>query len=1722
MPTDVGATAKQLYAEIVLRDKTGEGAASARQNAEAVGEAFDKTNSIVERTERINASAERAYERLHRRLEPLAALQEKLERDEMTLNRAREQGVINAERYERHLAQLNDEFDRNSERLQRVSERNELAAKAVNDNEKAMRGASEAAEELDDNYKRQNTTLSTLANTTINTLGSVAGLATGVVSLKLAQKDAVDYTSRMSIALGILGRVLPIAAVAALTLTLVKLGVSGVKAIGGIVASSVQLAKVQREAEGQVTAAIASTGAAAQRTIEDIRAVANELQTLSNTADEVTIRAGAQLLTFTNIRGDNFDRTLRINNDVAARLQRDPEQTALQLGKALNDPIRNLGALTESGIQFTDGQRNLIRSLTEVGEVATAQTIILAELEKQFQGAAAAQREAEGGSIALANAWGDLKEELGDGIVDKTAASTNRLARAVGDPVWKGFFSVLGDIIGGLKSIKTEIQAGFLQNIADFLRGGASIVRDVMAALFDLATFDSGDKSNAVTRLADGFERLTGIDVSPFFETVRNGLQAIGDFVDRINGGIDGLKERLEQAKNIIPERFRRDGAERDLARGLFLGPLFAITGRGRREREAAFPNAPDIASPAALADGESPVVTGVGADALSKILDHYESLTAKAKEYYDIIATKGPEALEQHLHELDLTRRINEATEGYAPAAAAKIEAEIRAADAYDQQTEALKRNAAELEKRRSVLAELRADNDNLREQAGAAADGPEALAAVERRQDLEKRVQAIVSQTAGIREDDVRRELQINDALTARLTLEQRQYDIAAETAELRALIDAAGVGLAELDRAERRLEVEREIAGLRELAARAGEAFDEDAARTAINERDTARDQYQRLREAAYAFESDLFGVADNFVDRLVREGRLGFREMGRDLKTILLNSVLDPVRTALGNLVNGLFSFSGGGFSIFTPGINGAASSGGAGLGGFGLGGLFTPGGLTRIAAGAGGLALGGASSVFGLASLLGGGTLTQNIGVEGLVRQLGGVFGLGNSPVVGRIGEAFGAATSPLGALGGIGGSLLSGALFGNSTGQSIGSTIGGIAGGFIPVPVLGPLIGSFLGGALGSLFAGKPSNKVGQAVFDPVTGEIIGTGQKDASEASNRNLDIAKGIASAVSESLGRIADAVGADITRFFNVAAGDTDGINIGLQGATGLIEQKQTFENTEQGAEAAIAAGVKLGLANLSGGDPVLTSVVRQLAAADEPLDRILQRVDALSAALDASDEPVDAFRERLDALIDAFDGLDRSAGALKTAFDDAIDGLSASANDENRKALEAVLNPQKAQLAEQAEALTARRDALTAINAEGGNVDMSLFDDLARRQLLAGFNIDRRLAGGGDAARASVDQFRDNQRLELEALTSLVGRFGVTLEDVAALQRAQVFERRQFFNTLPEEDRLRLAGQGDEFLDLSGRYELAVDRLLEQSERLVDGFEDRARELEEIETRERSGALDYERAIREIDSAYGQGNPAQRLDIARAEVEDLRSRALVDQDTEDRRFARDQLPQAVNDLIAAGQRAGASSPLAQEALDFGRSVLVEVKDRRERDADDAARARAALEESRDLLEDIRDILASPELDAAALAEKALALPDSFGERETVISLARTVLEIQDALYEQNERIAAALEALTPEDVGLSAPVSANDNAAAAPAAFTGADANQSAPPQTATAGGGSTETSKDADLQSGLYLIAKRLEKIAEQDAEFYRDSLRRADRQDTKLARIANK
>jgi len=176
---------------------------------------------------------------------------------------------------------------------------------------------------------------------------------------------------------------------------------------------SINEARAANKALAQTGAVLRSMGRT--EAPEKIEAMLDSLSLASGIDDDNLREMTNVLLTFGEIQGKTFTKANELALDLSVAFGKDLQSSAVMVGKALNDPIKGLTALSRIGVQFTAEQQEQIKAMMEVGDIAGAQKIIMKELERQVGGSAAAQADAVDKTMV---AWGNFKEAIGDAIID--------------------------------------------------------------------------------------------------------------------------------------------------------------------------------------------------------------------------------------------------------------------------------------------------------------------------------------------------------------------------------------------------------------------------------------------------------------------------------------------------------------------------------------------------------------------------------------------------------------------------------------------------------------------------------------------------------------------------------------------------------------------------------------------------------------------------------------------------------------------------------------------------------------------------------------------------------------------------------------------------------------------------------------------------------------------------------------------------------------------------------------------------------------------------------------------------------------------------------------------------------------------------------------------------------------------------------------------------------
>jgi phosphoglycolate phosphatase-like HAD superfamily hydrolase len=246
----------------------------------------------------------------------------------------------------------------------------------------------------------------------------------------------------------------------------------------GLIQQSIKGFKDQEAAMAQVNAALASMGNASGKTAAELAKTADALETKSLfDADVILKQVTANLLTFGNVAGEQFDRAQQAALDMATRLGGEPQAAAIMLGKALNDPIKGISALTRVGVQFTEAQKSQIQAMAQAGDMAGAQGIILAEVEKQFRGAAQAAADVTPWRAAQV-AIGQAMDAIGKAALPAVKAIAEAVKSAalafaeLPEPVQKGavYVGMLVAAIGPLAMAIGAVTSALAPFIAGLLR----------------------------------------------------------------------------------------------------------------------------------------------------------------------------------------------------------------------------------------------------------------------------------------------------------------------------------------------------------------------------------------------------------------------------------------------------------------------------------------------------------------------------------------------------------------------------------------------------------------------------------------------------------------------------------------------------------------------------------------------------------------------------------------------------------------------------------------------------------------------------------------------------------------------------------------------------------------------------------------------------------------------------------------------------------------------------------------------------------------------------------------------------------------------------------------------------------------------------------------------------------------------------------------------------
>lgn len=316
-------------------------------------------------------------------------------------------------------------------------------------------------------------------------------------------------------------------------------GIKGIAAAGaalgavsflkGAIEEAREAAKVGKQTE----AVLKSTGGAANVSAGQISKLAERLSNLAGVDDEVIQGNANLLLTFTKVRnevgkGNNiFDQGTEAALNMSAAMGTDMKSSTIMLGKALNDPIKGITAMNRAGVQFTQQQKDQIKTMVKSGDTLGAQKIILKELNTQFGGMAAASADA---GMKAKVSFDNMKEALGERLLPVFNQVADFLTRTV-IPVVSNLAQRLGAWLAPMvQKVSEYLTTRLVPAIKSVMEWIQTRLWPVVQKIFNMIIPIITPVVAVVIRLAEvAFRRLFEI----LTDRVLPAIKAIVDWLDR-------------------------------------------------------------------------------------------------------------------------------------------------------------------------------------------------------------------------------------------------------------------------------------------------------------------------------------------------------------------------------------------------------------------------------------------------------------------------------------------------------------------------------------------------------------------------------------------------------------------------------------------------------------------------------------------------------------------------------------------------------------------------------------------------------------------------------------------------------------------------------------------------------------------------------------------------------------------------------------------------------------------------------------------------------------------------------------------------------------------------------------------------------------------------------------------------------------------------------------
>lgn len=315
------------------------------------------------------------------------------------------------------------------------------------------------------------------------------------------------------------------------------------------VGDMVQAGMQANDVMAQTEAHLKSTNDASGMTAKGIEDLATHIMSLTGVDDDTVQSTENLLLTFTNIGQKTFPAATQAAIDLSAGMtaaghSMSASDAAVQLGKALNDPLTGMTALTKEGITFSNQQKQQIQNFMAANNVAGAQGVILAEVNREFGNSAAAAGQANGGVKILTAQLDNMKQTIGQAIVPVIGDLTTAVSPLV--------TQLAADLPGAIAAVKPFFQdlATDGKSLWDAVSGLVSAFMTGLKPALDAIGQAIGPIGPSTLALGLALGPM-GLIISRAFGLIGPSASQVSVFLKDLSGKLAGLSQYTPEAKAL-------------------------------------------------------------------------------------------------------------------------------------------------------------------------------------------------------------------------------------------------------------------------------------------------------------------------------------------------------------------------------------------------------------------------------------------------------------------------------------------------------------------------------------------------------------------------------------------------------------------------------------------------------------------------------------------------------------------------------------------------------------------------------------------------------------------------------------------------------------------------------------------------------------------------------------------------------------------------------------------------------------------------------------------------------------------------------------------------------------------------------------------------------------------------------------------------------------------